>query len=542
MNSVFEKEFYKTYLVYFIPVACSFLFFWRLGEASFWFDELVTLKTVSGTTLDVFFMNYASDHLHPPLYFLLLKIYIFISQGCQTTVTRLSAIVILNIKISNRLYDFMQIPLFDFNQLFKQYLSANLIHNINLSSEGFFRFPSAVFLTAANIAVFDFFKKSKMLLVGIMTSLLIGTNTELIFYAQDARPYALFILMFVLVATEFERTYSKELKSENLKQLLFLNGLMMLTHYYAVFIIGGELLILMLKNRKNSKFLVFCLMAFLVGILAFIEIFKIIDVTSMNLLTTFRFAELKLIHLRALGYFSEWRFFLIGGIFLIVKRIAKKNSTADGFVINFTLFFALTVLLIYLFSLLRPVFSIRYVVFLIPLEISAIVCLYFSMCEGLFLFVKDKKLLNMAVAASFLILTGKMAVEQSEFHFYVFDYYRRDKYYPLKDAYELIARDKNYRAGAGYILEEYMGTYFRYYEEKYQINQLTEVNPKAENIEKEKKVNALAATRTLDVIYYIRVRHKETSQNAEPISLDHYTRRLISKNQNIETYKFIKEF
>ena len=76
MRLFLKKEFYKNYLIYLIPLASCYLFFWKIGSSSFWFDELVTFKTVFNTEPTQFFTIYYTNQLHPPLYFFLLKFFL----------------------------------------------------------------------------------------------------------------------------------------------------------------------------------------------------------------------------------------------------------------------------------------------------------------------------------------------------------------------------------------------------------------------------------------------------------------------------------
>lgn len=537
----FNKEFYKNYLVYLIPSVSSFLFFWKLGDASFWYDELVTLNTVSESSLYQFFPKYFANHLNPPLHLILLKLYLYAVRFLNDLSTLLLIAVYPNTKSLNNLLLFFEMPITKFYEFFDIYFPESIVRQLRFVSETSLRLPSAVFLTVANIVIFDFFKKNKLILLGTVVSLLIGTNSKLIYYAQEARPYSLFIFIFVLVLYEFFKSYSKDLNFYNFKRLIFYNILLMATHYYGVIVICSEMLVLLIKNKKNKKFVRINLIASVTIMFLFVEIYSLLNVSKIKIFSEIGLSDIKNMHLNALGYFIDWKFLASGVLALTVKKLFKKASNIDVIYLKASLFLICILVMVLFFNMLRPIFNIRYVIFLIPLQILIIACIYYSISETIFLFVKNRVLKKIAVAMVFLIFASRLIIGQGLFHFEVFNYYENQKYYPIKSAYSSITKDNDYKRGAYYALEEYIGGNFRYYENKFSLKQLVNLDPKVSNSEKQNKLSEFANKIEGNIFYYIRVRHIETSQQEESVSIPQFSKKLIFKEQDIEAYKFTKE-
>ena len=537
MNILFNKQFYKNYLIYLIPIGFSFLFFWKLGDASFWFDELVTLNTITTTKI----YNYHTSQLNPPLYFLLTRLYLSGVSFLKFISLLLLLPSIFCITIINKWLQVLQIPTLNFNNLLSDYYAYNLIYNLDTISEASVRLPSAVFLTAANVLIFDYFKKNKLILVGVITSLLIGTNSKIIYYAQEARPYALLILIFMLLLREFYTVYNKELTLQNFKRLIFYNILMMLTHYYGLFVVCSELLILSVKNKKNKTFIVSNLIALAIVMILYIQIYKVSNISRMSVFGEQSFLDFKKMYLNALGYFIGWKFFVAGTLAIVLKIFNKQTFYTETIFLKAFLFLVSVLASIWFFVSVRPIFNIRYTIFLIPLQILIITCICYSISESIFIFVKNKRVKNIAIATVFLMFSLSIVASQWTYHFNVFNYYETQKNYSIKNAYVAITNDKDFKRDKFYILEEYIGNYFKYYEQKYGLRSMIYLDPKISNLEKEIKASGVLEKTSDKIIYYIRVRHKETTQQEEMINLTQFSKKLIFKENVIEVYKLIRE-
>ena len=539
MNLFFNKDFYKHSLIYLLPIASSFLFFWKLGDSSFWFDEFATLNTISTPNLMVLLSNYFANHLHPPLYFFILKTYLVMLGVLIEIDQRMFAVIYCNLKfleITGGFSNFLHL-----SNYYEHYNFSFSPIYANIMTEAKIRFPSAVFLTAANVLVFDFFKKNKLIMIGIIYCLLIGTNTKLIYYAQEARPYALFILVFILVLREFHQTLGKDLIFSNFRRLIFFNTLLCLTHYYGAFVFLCQILFLAVKNRKNKRFIISTLLLIMSLIFIFIKIYEDLKISKFSFLTQVQIIDIKLMNLNALGYFVDWRIYLVSAAVLAIKKYIKKTSDSDIILCSAFLFLSCLLGVIYFFNLIKPIFDNRYVIFLIPLQILIVTCIYYSNIEFLFLLVNRKGLKSAAISAGFLTFSVPLVGKQINFHFNIFNYYQQQKFYPIKSAYVAIANDIDFKKDTNYILEEHFAkTNFKLYEQRYSLHLIAAIDPNSSTNEKEKKLKEITDEIDYKNIFYIRVRHKETEQKEEALNLEHFSKSIIFKERDVEAYKFTK--
>ncbi len=539
MNLFFNKDLYKHYLVYLLPVASSFLFFWKLGDSSFWFDEFATLNTISTPNLMVLLSNYFANHLHPPLYFFILKTYLVMLGVLIEIDQRMFAVIYCNLKFIENTGWFSNF--LHLSNYYEHYNSSLSSIYTNIMTEAKIRFPSAVFLTAANVVAFDFFKKNKLILIGTIYCLLIGTNTKLIYYAQEARPYALFVLVFILVLREFYQTFGKDLVFSNFRRLILFNILLCLTHYYGVFVFLCQFLFLAFKNRKNKKFKISTFLLVTSLIFIFIKIYEDFKISKLSFLTQFQFSNIKLMNLNALGYFVDWRIYLVGAAVLAIKKYFKKTSDSDLIFYRGFLFLSCLLGVIYFFNSIKPIFDNRYVIFLIPLQILIVTCICYSTIEVLFLLADKKGLKSAAVSAGFLIFSVPLVGKQIIFHFNVFNYYQQQKLYPIKSAYVAIAQDIDFKKDTNYILEEHLAkTNFNLYEQRYNLHLLAAIDPNLSVNEKAKKLKEITDKTDYNNIFYIRVRQKEIEQKEEDVNLEHFSKSIIFKERDVEAYKFTK--
>ncbi|MEQ1723752.1 MAG: hypothetical protein ABL930_11290, partial [Pseudobdellovibrio sp.] len=126
-----NTETFKSNILFFFPIAFSFLFFFKIGDTSYWFDELVTLNTIDPDHTKNFFSNYFKNELHPPLYFIVLKIFI----KCITLLTesaKLLWLVVYSYCSSTVAFKFIAD---DFVNIYQQYFNIYFPNRINNLSE-----------------------------------------------------------------------------------------------------------------------------------------------------------------------------------------------------------------------------------------------------------------------------------------------------------------------------------------------------------------------------------------------------------------------
>ncbi len=145
------KSFLKNNFVFLIPIFCSILFFYQLDTKLLWLDEFQTWETIRQPSIIDFIVKLFQRHAHPPLYFLMMWPLNFI---------------------------------FDWNEIT-------------------LRLPSAISMLIANVVLFNILLKRINIVFAAGCSLLFGTTYYIIYYAQEARPYALFILLALLCFQEF---------------------------------------------------------------------------------------------------------------------------------------------------------------------------------------------------------------------------------------------------------------------------------------------------------------------------------------------------
>lgn len=168
---------------------------------SLWTDEIFSVKT-AGLPWSDMFQRVVIDKVHPPLFYVLLKIWIM-AGGESLLWLRLLPFFIAVASI---------IPFF------------LLCRELNLSA------------AAMNIAL-----------------LLASVNGYLIFYAQEVRMYS-FLLFFTIVSLWLFVAYVNRAKDNDERWLLLLaaaNLLLIYTHYFGWLVVGVENLFLLFLNRRK---------------------------------------------------------------------------------------------------------------------------------------------------------------------------------------------------------------------------------------------------------------------------------------------------
>jgi 4-amino-4-deoxy-L-arabinose transferase-like glycosyltransferase len=184
-----------------ISVIAFGLRFYRLGASDFWYDE------VSSVSISKYFLH----NWNPPVYFGILHYWIKLFGVSEFAV----------------------------------------------------RFPSLVFSVASIPCLFFLGKKIFNVRVGLYSSLIICFSSFHLWYAQEARPYSLSVILSIL-STYFLYRFLKESKIRcGVNYIIFsILGLYSDISYYFIFLLVAQFLAALITARKHLSlklFLIFCL-------------------------------------------------------------------------------------------------------------------------------------------------------------------------------------------------------------------------------------------------------------------------------------------
>jgi hypothetical protein len=150
------------------------------------------------------------------------------------------------------------------------------------------RMFSAIIGTISIISMYQLGKEIYNKKVGLISALFLSINIFHIYYSQEARPYGLFLLFTII---SFYRLLLF-LKATNLKNTIYysvFSGLLVLTHFFGLFVLVAQAVILLfylfIKNKEDRKlFFKHCLIygavvtiMFLPAVSIFIKVSKITE-------------------------------------------------------------------------------------------------------------------------------------------------------------------------------------------------------------------------------------------------------------------------
>jgi uncharacterized membrane protein len=188
----------KSILIFAVCLAYLLIRLWHLTDSCLWFDEIFSVHTAEHPWSEILWFV-AQDLIHPPLFYLLLKVWIAIG--------------------GESLFWLRSLPVvFSILALWPFYL---LCRELKL------KFPA------------------------IVTALILySINGALIKYSQELRGYSL-LLFFSLVSTWlFSRFY---FRGKNIWILTIVNALMIYTHYFGWFVVAGEVLTIFIFQRIKIR-------------------------------------------------------------------------------------------------------------------------------------------------------------------------------------------------------------------------------------------------------------------------------------------------
>jgi len=188
-----ELENHSIYYLVFICIVSALFRFWNLGAREFWYDEAFTSVLIKQPWGN--FFSYIFRDLHPPFYYICLKVWAYIFGFSDFGLRSFSA-----------LFGVLTIPL-----------------------------------------IYKFTRKfSKNEFLGLSSSLVFAVNPFLIRYSQEARAYSLPVFLTVGVV------YSLYNRRWFLSSLLF--SVAILTHYIALFLAPSILIFIIADSLRSGKF------------------------------------------------------------------------------------------------------------------------------------------------------------------------------------------------------------------------------------------------------------------------------------------------
>lgn len=522
-------------LIWLAPVLTSFLYFYRSGEISFWPDEITTLEIISYNQLAANIKNYYTTQLSPPLYFILLKLFTWIVPFIATAAYFIYFIIqfIFSIIGLNLIFE-LNLPL-----ILNKAMSYLVYAKLDQLSEFSLRFFSGLCMVGVNFLVFNFIRR-KNLFLAIMICIFIATNERMINMAQDSKPYALFTFLFLGYIFEFIKlqTQSELSTFKNNKKLYIWGLLLILSHAYSIFVIISTLIFLIIKNSgsfKKNKLNYFLLITsivsaiFLTPLLKNDQMFFIKKFDIYNTLSSIQASYSLFFPLEFYLYFFS--------LMLISQLTYLKKIFLNTEIKILSRFLLILYATVFTLTSLIPVFSPRYIEFLTPAFLIAMV--YFSYVTARFVFYKLKIIsLILFMTIIFPILLYQINMTKNKNLNFTRDY---KNLYPIDRAMQTIGNDR-YHFKKYYFIEDLIFNPLNYYDNKHKVYQLDKILPQISNDHKIQLVEKHIYQKKLDVFYYIKVKNYDATKALEPsIQINNYSKTILFSLDRIVVFKFTKQ-
>lgn len=263
-------------------------------------------------------------------------------------------------------------------------------------SEFSIRFPSVVFTGLTASLIFLFLNKKQGVVSGIFGSLLFLSSNFVLWYAQEARCYALINVFAVLSIWCFDSWLEND-SIKNRKWLITINSLLLFTHYLTAFLLVAQgIYILIFRYDRFNTFLriskkiglIFAIwsIAMIRNIIGISKGFWIPKTSSDTLLSALN------------DFFISP--YLIGAL-LVVAILVQLNKGRDNEILRYLLLMATPIILLIGVSFLTPLFISRYLIYLVPI---------FSIALSLIIFKIDKQPIAIGIAILISTFSG-MRVE-----------------------------------------------------------------------------------------------------------------------------------
>lgn len=244
------------------------------------------------------------------------------------------------------------------------------------SSELSLRLPSLIFGSVSIIAMYLFSKKlTKSDEVALITTTFFSVSPMAINYSQDGRMYALFLLLALFSYLLLLKNVEKP-NWMNSIGLGLVNTLLLLTHYFAVFIVVGEFLAMavwLLYQKKDNRVKLLTITSFFITISLFLLWMGItLDQLASRGMTMWHALEpnFHFFKIIASRFSSDtgvrdlwWYTFVLLSIIGVVQSLQERNEKILLFgIIAFSLLISL-----FFFSFYKRLVTPRYLIFLLPI-------------------------------------------------------------------------------------------------------------------------------------------------------------------------------
>lgn len=476
------------------PLAFSLTYYWKIGESSFWYDELQTWYPLSLAKFSFFWNEYRVRETAPPFYYVL----------------------------------------------------NYWIHLFTPVSETSLRMLSAVAMTACNVTVFFWTRRWFGWTVAIMAVLLISTNGYMIGFAQMARSYGLFTFAATaafLFALKIATTGFDKKSSTNLSIALVA---CLMTHYYGVVVLGAIAiwLLSMVPNKKEwlpkfaavlfFPFLIFCYLVFTQRLVSHLTFVRIPDWKILGELGEFLFRDL--VQVAVLNF----------GLMLALARLVARRSRPWDRILGHIFFYNFLVLfLILIICMVKPVYAPRYIIFLVPTHALFLALLLVTAFEDIWFFLKNSNTRNLAVKLSTLGFAVLFAASQLWLRRVEPNHYTPVAYYPLRQALE--ATIQFHRSSAHsqeqieFIVEEYSPESVRLYFPKMGLDDLGILVPEDSIEKKRKDFASFLPNADATIVYLVKVYSPGRNQDYNEIQIPGWRPLRIFVQDRISVYGFEKQ-
>lgn len=187
-----------------IVAIAALLRFWALGKDSLWVDEVFSVNIANGGLLDILRASSLRDpqNLYPPLYHLILHFWMLVFGQSEPALRSLSAV-------------------FGTITILVMYKVGSELFNRN---------------------------------TGLVASFLLTISPFAIYYSQEVRPYSLLMLLTLVSFLFFTRMLKPgPQRRADLLVYCSVNVLLVYTHPYALFVVGSEVLYLLIFRKRYAS-------------------------------------------------------------------------------------------------------------------------------------------------------------------------------------------------------------------------------------------------------------------------------------------------
>lgn len=490
------KSFLKNNFVFLIPIFCSILFFYQLDTKLLWLDEFQTWETIRQPSIIDFIVKLFQRHAHPPLYFLMMWPLNFI---------------------------------FDWNEIT-------------------LRLPSAISMLIANVVLFNILLKRINIVFAAGCSLLFGTTYYIIYYAQEARPYALFILLALLCFQEFLNV--KETPKKFNLWLIF-NIFLSLTHYYGIIFFAAQAIILILdsninKNKKYKLSIIFVATAVISFL--YLAISKI-ELQKLQFLTSFQWNQLREVidqnilnnvdlDMKVIIFFlTSVALTIILNMFYYVypkstfNRLLDLNKNVLLILLSFICF-------LWIINQFYGAYTARYIRFIIPFLIIVLVSSVYLVSEMFLIGFKEEgvsKVVKLTTQMTIFLLMAHISYKNLQ---YLVDSDRvGEDYLFAKIAHQLSVSDKT--ESRQVLIENTIDQEQLYYIKKNKLIVFDWINPYL-NVQDKKSHIELDAVAMEGDFFYLKVKKYDFQKYQDAIHIDGYMAQKEIMLRQFEIYRYKK--